>query len=106
MKKILALILMLIIIASTAEADIYYRFGNIVDLEWDSDCVTADDGMGNLWEFYGCDYFYFDDLIIMLIDDNETKYYIYDDVVVNAYSCDRETAERLIKNSKNPNKTY
>ena len=97
MKKILAIILILLFVAGSAEADLYYRFGNVVDLEWDSDCVTADDGMGNLWEFYGCDYFFFDDLIVMLNDDNNTPDYIYDDMVVNAYSCDRDTAEELIK---------
>lgn len=98
MKKIIAFILILLCLTATAEADLYYRFGNIVDLEWDSDCVTADDGIGNLWEFYGCDYFFFDDLIVMIIDDNGTAEYIYDDIVVNAYGITAEDAQILIKN--------
>ena len=100
MKKIIALILILLFVAGTAEADLYYRFANIVDLEYDTDCVTADDGIGNLWEFYGCDYFFFDDLIVMIIDDNGTPDYIYDDTVLNAYTCDAETAEQLIAESR------
>ena len=97
MKKLIALILILVTISTTATAELYYRFGEIVDLEYDTDCVTADDGLGNLWEFYGVDWFYTSDLIVMFIDDNNTPDYIYDDAVVNAYTITAEDAQRLIE---------
>ena len=111
MKKLIAIILVLFALTTTAEAELYYRFGNVVDLEYDTDCVTADDGMGNLWEFYGVDWFYTSDLIIMLIDDNTTPDYIYDDAVVNAYTITAEDAEQLVrilreKNLENLLKNY
>ena len=79
MKKLIAIILLialLIPMGATAEEDtertgkLYYRFANVIDLEYDTDVVTADDGLGNLWEFFGVDYFDYDDLIIMIMADN------------------------------------
>ena len=96
MKKLIVLWLILICVATTAEAKLYYRFGNIIDLEWDTDIVSADDGMGNIWEFDGCDYFFVDDLILMIMEDNDTPDYIYDDKVINAYGILAEDAEALI----------
>ena len=88
MKKLIAILLVLAIllpVGGMAER-IYYRFANVIDLEYLDDIVTADDGLGNLWEFYGVDYFEYGDLIIMLMSDNGTPDYIYDDYVLNAYA--------------------
>ena len=74
------------LIPTGANAELYYRFANVVDYDVIDDVVVADDGLGNLWEFYGTDYFEYDDLIIMIMDDNETPKYIYDDEVCNAYT--------------------
>lgn len=107
MKKLIAIILLLaILLPMGAEAELYLRFGNVVDLEYDCDCVTVDDGMGNLWEFYGVDYFFFDDLAVMIMSDNDTPDWIYDDIVVNAYRCDEEDAEQIIQEYKNHSKYY
>ncbi len=87
MKKLIAIILLIAILPIGAVADeLYYRFANVVDLEYLEDMVTADDGLGNLWEFYGVDYFEYDDLIIMIMSDNNTPDWIYDDYVINAYA--------------------
>lgn len=87
MKKLIAIILLIAILPIGAVADeLYYRFANVVDLEYLEDMVTADDGLGNLWEFYGVDYFEYDDLIVMIMSDNNTPDWIYDDYVINAYA--------------------
>lgn len=88
MKKVLVLLLLLSIllpVGGMAE-HLYLRFANVIDLEYLDDIVTADDGLGNLWEFSGVDYFEYDDLIIMIMSDRGTPDWIYDDYVVNAYA--------------------
>ena len=100
MKKIIALIIVLVCFTATAEADLYYRFGNIVDIEYDTDFVTVDDGMGNLWDFMStpiAEYYFYGDLLLMIMDDNDTPEWIYDDKVIEANYCDTEDAEALIK---------
>ena len=98
MKKLIAIILLILLIPMVAMADakLYYRFGNVVDIEYDTDCVTVDDGMGNLWEYYGVDYVFQGDLVVMIMSDNDTPDCIYDDIVLNAYKCTEEEAEDLI----------
>lgn len=101
MKKIIALLAVVACLCATASAERYLRFANVVDLEWDSDCVSADDGLGNLWEFYGCDEFFVADLIVMVIDDNGTAEYIFDDSVIDAFRITIDEAYEIIKNFKN-----
>ena len=101
MRKIIAIIIALLLITSMAEADLYYRFGNIVDIEYDTDFITFDDGMGNLWDGYNpyvamhCFYY---DLIVAIMDDNGTPDWIYDDIVCNMYPCADPTP--YLKNGK------
>ena len=92
MKKIITIIITAILLGAllmgTAVADeprLYIRFANVIDMEWEYDIVSADDGLGNIWEFFGCDHFFFDDLVVMFMNDRGTPNYIYDDIVVNAY---------------------
>lgn len=87
MKKLIALLLLLILLPIVGVGEtLYYRFAEVVDLEYIDDIVTADDGLGNLWEFYGVDYFEYGDLIVMIMSDSDTPDNIYDDVVLNAYT--------------------
>lgn len=100
MKKIIALILILICVTATAEADLYYRFGNIVDIEYDTDFVTVDDGMGNLWDFMNApiaEYRFYGDLVVMIMYDNNTPDWIYDDEIWDVGYCDGEEASEIIK---------
>ena len=87
MKKLIAVILILAVLlpVGAMAGNLYIRFATVVDLEYLDDIVTADDGLGNLWEFYGVDYMEFDDLIVMFMDDNNTPDWIYDDYVLDAY---------------------
>lgn len=99
MKKIIATILILFILMATATADQYYRFGEIIDIEYDTDFVTVDDGMGNLWEFMSApiaEYYYYGDLILMIMDDNDTPDWIYDDKVLQPIACDLEDATQIL----------
>ena len=99
MKKLLVIIMLLaILLPIGAEAQsLYLRFGSVIDIEYDSDFVTVDDGLGNLWDFYGVDYFFFDDLVVMIMDDNDTPDWIYDDKVQNAYKVSAEQAYEIIR---------
>ena len=100
MKKIIAIVAILLCLVSTAGAERYYRFGQIVDIEYDCDFVTVDDGMGNLWDFYSypiASYNYYDDLVLMIMDDNNTPNWIYDDRVAEAIGCDVEDATEIIR---------
>ena len=103
MKKLIATILLALLICgtATAEQNLYPRFGNVVDIEYDSDFVTVDDGLGNLWDFYGVDFFMYGDLVIMIMTDNGTPNWIYDDRVENAYKCSEEDAQTIIQEYKN-----
>ena len=105
MKKLIAITLLIVTLITVASAEesaerMYLRFGEVVDLEYDTDCVTVDDGLGNLWEFYGVDYFFFGDLAVMIMSDNGTADWIYDDYVINAYICSMEDAQEIVKNYK------
>ena len=103
MKKLIAITLILVALASVASAEqnIYLRFGNVVDLEYSTDCVTVDDGLGNLWEYFGVDYVFYGDLVVMIMSDNGTPDWIYDDIVLNAYKCTEGEAEDLIMYIRN-----
>lgn len=101
MKKLIATILITIFLMATAEADEYFRFGNVIDIEYDTDCVTVDDGLGNLWEFFGCDWYFYGDLVLLTMDDSNTPDWIYDDRVIKAEPCTAEQAEELIKTIRN-----
>lgn len=103
MKKVIATIIALIAIMSTASAEKYLRFGNIVDIEYDTDFVTVDDGMGNLWDFMStplAEYHFYGDLVVMIMDDNKTPDWIYDDMVTDAGFCDVEDANEIIRQYK------
>lgn len=89
MKRIIIALILLCMLFTTATAE-YERlsiwFGNVIDLEWDTDCVSIDDGLGSIWEYYGCDQFFYDDLVVMVIDDKGTAEWA-DDSVIFAMQC-------------------
>ena len=99
MKKIIALILIIACIGgvATAEGRLYPRFGNVVDIEYDSDFVTVDDGLGNLWDFYGVEFYLYGDIVLLVMNDNGTPDWIYDDRVENAYKYTLDNALEFIR---------
>ena len=96
MKRLIAILVVLVLLPLSASAELYILFGNVIDLEYDTDCVTVDDGYGNLWEFYGVDFYFYGDLVVMYMSDNDTPDWIYDDYVTNAYKCTAEEAQEII----------
>lgn len=98
MKKFLmiALALLLICGGASAERSEYPRFGNVIDIEYDTFCYTIDDGMGNLWDYFADDYFFQDDLVCMVMDDNGTPDYLYDDCVVDCIKITYEDGLKIV----------
>ena len=78
MKKIIATITAILCIMSTAEAELYYRFGKVIDHK--HGLITVEDRTGNSWEFWGDN----NGFIILIMDDNGTAD-ITDDIVVNVF---------------------
>ena len=100
MKKLIAVLVLVIMLAGSAEAEMYPRFGNIIDIEYDTDFVTVDDGLGNLWDFYSVPiamYHFYGDLVVMLMDDRDTPDWIYDDIVLSAYYCNEEDSKEIVR---------
>ena len=98
MKKFLMIALALLLISggATAERSEYPRFGNVIDIEYDTFCYTIDDGMGNLWDYFADDYFFQDDLVCMVMDDNGTPDYLYDDCVVDCIKITYEDGLKIV----------
>ena len=107
MKKVIAIIALLACLIGWASAEgQYIRFGNIIDIEYDTDFVTVDDGLGNLWDFYSyslCAYNFYGDLVVMIMSDNGTPTWIFDDKVINAYPCTLDEANELIRTVRQSN---
>ena len=97
MRKIIVFIIMTAMMLSVASAEHYIRFGNVIDIEYDTDCVSVDDGLGAIWEFYGYDDFYYGDLVCMIMDDRGTYYYANDDTVLYAFPCTVEEAWQIVE---------
>lgn len=96
MRKILTFALALLLICgwASAERSAYPRFGNVIDIEYDTFCISIDDGMGNLWDYFADDEFFYGDLVCMVMDDNGTPDYLYDDCVTD---CIKVTYEEGLK---------
>lgn len=110
MKRIIIIAIVLAFVASVASAEqsLYLRFGNIVDIEYDTDFITVDDGLGNLWDFYdyelsACNYY--GDIVVMIMADAETPEWVYDDVVIYACACTKEEAYEIIRDYYNATDT-
>ena len=110
MKKLIAIIILFACIASVASAEqnLYLRFGTIIDIEYDTDFVTVDDGLGNLWDFYDYDlsaFNYYGDIVVMIMADAETPEWIYDDMVIYACACTEEEVYEIIRDYYNATDT-
>lgn len=82
MKKVVAVILVLISITSVAYADFYPRAGRIVEIDPVEDVVTFIDGAGLLWEFYGIEDYEVDDIVACIYWDADTPDSIFDDEII------------------------
>ena len=81
MKKILAVILVLLSLAGVASADLYPAVGIVYDLDYENDTVVFEDFCGFLWKLEGIEDWDIGDVGAMLMDDLDTES-IFDDVIL------------------------
>ncbi len=62
----------------------YAKSTTVVMLEKATDTVVCQDFNGNLWCFYGIEDWQIGDVASLLMSDNGTENYIYDDIVLSA----------------------
>jgi len=84
MKRIIALVLILISLVASSSAEYYPRTALVTSLDYTTDCVIATDWAGIEWEFTGIEDWQINDLVSMMMDDNNTPNTIYDDIIVKA----------------------
>lgn len=84
MKRIIALVLILISLVSSSLAEYYPRTAFVTSFDYMTDCVIATDWAGMEWEFTGIEDWQIDDIVSMMMDDNNTPDNIYDDIIVQA----------------------
>lgn len=89
MKKLTAttLILILILTALTASADVYPMTAKVVEVNYDEDLVTVETFTGFLFAFEGCEDWCEGDGASMVMDDNGTPDNITDDMILMVHYC-------------------
>ena len=86
MKKLFALILVLVALCGVATAELYPETARIVELNYEEDIVTVETFNGFLYSFYGCEDYSMGDGVALIMDDNGTAK-VFDDVIVMAQYC-------------------
>ena len=84
MKRIIALVLILISLVSSSLAEYYPRTAFVTSLDYMTDCVIVTDWAGMEWEFTGVEDWQIDDIVSVMMDDNNTPDNIYDDIIILA----------------------
>lgn len=89
MKKLTAtaLILILILTALTASADVYPMTAKVISVDYAEDVVLVQDYNGFIFAFEGCEDWFEGDGASMVMDDNGTPEDITDDVILMAHYC-------------------
>lgn len=85
MKKMIALILVLIALYGVATAEIYPEIARVVELDYDDDTVTVETFMGFLFVFEGCEDWAEGDACAMIMDDCGTAEITDDKIVMVRY---------------------
>lgn len=67
--------------ANVKESKLYPATMIVVGLEYDTDTVICVEANGNEWSFRGIEDYIKGDLVGMIMDDNGTPNYIYDDLI-------------------------
>jgi predicted hydrolase (HD superfamily) len=86
MKKLIALTVVMIALltAVTANAEVYPAVGVVFDLDYENDLVVFEDFNQDLWVMEGIEDWDIGDIGALLMDDMGTET-IYDDVIVFAH---------------------
>lgn len=84
MKKIVAVVLVLVILFSvSALADVNSRVAIIVDIDEEANKATCEDACGLIWEFFEVEDFCVGDVVVLTMWDAETPESIFDDEIVD-----------------------
>lgn len=83
MKKLIALILVLIALCGVATAEIYPETAKVVEVDYDTDTVTVETFTGFLFAFEGCEDWMVGDCASLIMEDNGTEL-VYDDEIIMA----------------------
>lgn len=62
--------------------DVYMRTMRVSELNYNENLVTCIDAEGFIWQFYGCEDYYINDLVSCLMDTVGTNDTIFDDVIL------------------------
>ena len=92
MRKInVALVIVLLLIVSVkADAStnntIYTKCMKVTSLNYEEDIVTCETSTGYVFEFYGCEDYFINDLILCTMDNKGTKEIFDDEIIDTCFS--------------------
>ena len=70
----------------TISAESYYpHLARVIELDYDKDIVTVEDGNGFCWQFSNCSDWTLGELCNLLMFDNDTSDRISDDIIVRTF---------------------
>ena len=84
MKKIIAIVIVALMLTTTAFASVYPKTFKVYDLDYINDIVTLETFNGDLFDFYGCEDWCIGDCASAIMDDMGTPE-IFDDEIVMVY---------------------
>lgn len=63
-----------------------YRGMKVIELDYDNNIVTVEDANGFIFEFFGCEDYFLNDIIICIIDNKGTKIILDDEIIDTVFS--------------------
>lgn len=81
MKKLVALIFVMLSLYGVATAEIYPEIAQVVEVDYIADTVTVETFNGFLFVFEGCEDFMKGDCVAMIMNDNDTEK-VFDDIIL------------------------
>lgn len=64
---------------------VYGKLAIVTDLDSNEDFVSVTDWNGSVWQFYGIEDWNIGDFVDLVMYDNLTEDFIYDDIVISAH---------------------
>ena len=94
MKKIIV-VLFVVVIASMLLAgfvfdkphEIYPTSMIVTEVDYENNLVTIVDFEGRMYQFYGCEDWYENDICAVIMDNNGTTETVYDDIITQVRYC-------------------
>ena len=79
---LIAIVASLVLVFSAGQKSVYPRYGKVIGVEYDYDCLIIEDQAGLTWEYEGIEDIALDDDIAMLMWNRFTPNDIRDDVIL------------------------